>query len=253
MGNFNTHLRRDQIIDALNNALSSVQPDDLASVATSGRYADLLGKPIVDESPTDGSENLVSSGGVASAIKVISNAVAEQIDSGAKNLLLLTGENVTGYGVSCVFDPDAGTITLDGVNSDKKCTGSFNVQVADPVNMALTAGKAYHFMCDGTSNDTYGIYIYKSGATPVTQWDCFTNTDAEWNPVWSTSNGFRLFVRSGTVVDNVVLRPMICTAEDWAASGQFQPYCPSLPELYRMILALGGGNRSMQVEPEQEG
>ena len=178
--------------------------------------------------------------GKASAADLGSLA-ARTADSGAKNLLLLTGENVTGYGVSCVFDPDAGTITLDGVNSDKKCTGSFNVQVADPVNMALTAGKAYHFMCDGTSNDTYGIYVYKAGATPITQWDCFTNTDAEWNPAWSTSNGFRLFVRSGTVVDNVVLRPMICTADDWAASEQFQPYCPSLPELYRMIQALQNG------------
>lgn len=178
--------------------------------------------------------------GKASAADLGSLA-ARTADSGAKNLLLLTGENVTGYGVSCVFDPDAGTITLDGVNTDKKCTGSFNVQVADPVNMALTEGKAYHFMCEGTSNDTYGIYIYKSGATPVTQWDCFTNTDAEWNPAWSASNGFRLFVRSGTVVDNVVLRPMICTAEDWTASQQFQPYCPTLQELYAMVRALQNG------------
>ena len=171
------------------------------------------------------------------ACSAVQAALTGEINGGAKNLMQLTGENVTGYGVSCVFDPDAGTITLNGVNPDKKCTGSFNVQVADPVNMALTAGKAYHFMCDGTSNDTYGIYIYKSGATPMTQWDCFTNTDADWNPVWSTSNGFRLFVRSGTVVDNVVLRPMICTAEDWALSEQFVPFCPSLPALYRMIQA----------------
>lgn len=187
-----------------------------------------------------------------SAREKLQDATVSLIDKGAKNLLQLTGENITGYGVSCVFDAEAGTITLDGVNSDKKCTGSFNVQVADPVNMALTEGKAYHFMCDGTSDDTYGIYIYKSGATPMSQWDCFTNTDAEWNPAWSTSNGFRLFVRSGTVVDNVVLRPMICTAEDWALSEQVVPFCPSLPELYQMILALGGGNRSMSAAPTEE-
>ena len=182
-----------------------------------------------------------------SARENLQDATVSLIDKGAKNLLQLTGDNVTGYGVSCVFDAEAGTITLNGVNPDKKCTGSFNVQVADPVNMALTAGKAYHFMCDGTSNDTYGIYIYKSGATPVTQWDCFTNTDADWNPAWSTSNGFRLFVRSGTVVDNVVLRPMICTAEDWAMTEQFVPFCPSLPALYRMILALGSGTQAQSL------
>lgn len=187
-----------------------------------------------------------------SAREKLQDAIVSLIDSGAKNLLQLTGNNVTGYGVSCVFDAEAGTITLDGVNPDKKCTGSFNVQVADPVNMTLADGKAYHFMCDGTSNDTYGIYIYKSGATPMTQWDCFTNTDAEWNPAWSTSNGFRLFVRSGTVVDNVVLRPMICTAEDWAMTEQFVPFCPSLPELYRMILALGGGTQEQSLTAQAQ-
>lgn len=187
-----------------------------------------------------------------SAREKLQDATVPLINKGAKNLLQLTGDNVTGYGVSCVFDAEAGTITLNGVNPDKKCTGSFNVQVADPVNMALTEGKAYHFMCDGTSNDTYGIYIYKSGATPVTQWDCFTNTDADWNPVWSTSNGFRLFVRSGTVVDNVVLRPMICTAEDWAMTEQFVPFCPSLPELYRMILALGGGTQAQSLAAQAQ-
>ena len=187
-----------------------------------------------------------------SARENLQDAIVSLIDKGAKNLLQLAGDNVTGYGVSCVFDAEAGTITLNGVNPDKKCTGSFNVQVADPVNMALTAGKAYHFMCDGTSNDTYGIYIYKSGATPVTQWDCFTNTDADWNPVWSTSNGFRLFVRSGTVVDNVVLRPMICRAEDWALSVQIVPFCPSLPELYRMILALGDGTQAQSLTAQAQ-
>ena len=162
-------------------------------------------------------------------------ALIEQIDGGAKNLMKLTGTNVTGYGVSCVFDAAAGTITLDGINQDKKCTGNFNIQVADPANMPLVEGERYHLLCAGTSDTTYGIYIYKSGATPVTQWDSYNNSDAAWNPAWLTTNGFRLFIRSGTVVDNVVLKPMVCTKAAWDITQKFVPYCPSLPELYAMI------------------
>ena len=165
-------------------------------------------------------------------------ALTDLIDNGAKNIMKLTGTNVTGYGVSCTFDAVAGTITLDGVNQDKKCTGSFNVQVADPANMPLVEGKEYHLLCAGTSDTTFGIYIYKSGATPVTQWDSYNNQNAAWNPAWLTTNGFRLFVRSGTVVDNVVLKPMICSKAAWDISQTFVPYCPTLPELYAMIQAL---------------
>lgn len=165
-------------------------------------------------------------------------ALIEQIDGGAKNLMKLTGTNVTGYGVSCVFDAAAGTITLDGINQDKKCTGSFNVQCADSCALGLKAGTVYHFLCEGyqTSDTTIGIYVYTSGATP-SQFDCYNNNEAAWNSAWEQASGFRLFIRSGTVVDNVVLKPMICSKAAWDISHKFVPYCPTLPELYAMINA----------------
>lgn len=159
------------------------------------------------------------------------------VNNGQKNKLQLTGNDVTGYGIACTFDKINGTIHLDGINADKKCTGSFNIQAADSRTLGLVDGETYNFSCGGyeTSNDTIGMYVYTSGATPVTQFDCFQNTIAEWNPAWEQASGFRLFIRQGTVVDNVTLKPMICTQRDYEISPSFEPYTPTLHELYALI------------------
>ena len=162
---------------------------------------------------------------------------ADLIDSGAKNRMKLTGTDVTGYGIACTFDQLAGTIHLDGINTDKKCTGSFNIQAADSRALGLIEGKTYRFICDGyaTSNDDIGLYVYTSGATPLTQFDCFTNNVAAWESAWEQASGFRLFIRQGTVVDNVTLRPMICAESDYQVSPDFEPYTPTLRELYEIV------------------
>lgn len=155
-------------------------------------------------------------------------ALAELINTGHKNLMLLSGSDVTGYGIQCTFDYASGTITLDGVNQDKKCTGSFNIQCADSRTLGLVPGKVYNFSCGGyeCSNDTIGLYVYTSGATPLSQFDCYTNNIAAWNTDWEQASGFRLFIRSGTVVDNVVLKPMICAQAYYEISDKFVPYTP---------------------------
>lgn len=233
MGNFNTHLRRDQIIDALNNALSSVQPDDLASVAISGRYADLLGKPIVDESPTEDSENLVSSGGVASAIKVISNAVAEQIDSGAKNRLTINSGSSTPptRWINIPISVEAGkyrvyfgTLASDDTDAEK-CQACF----LDSSNAQVS-----NWLSFDRSSDVSAVATLTSTATTLRLYASDSYAHSEGDTVTFTDG-------------------MVCAESDWAISQKYVQYCPTMAELYQMILDLGGGNRSMQAEPEQEG
>lgn len=159
------------------------------------------------------------------------------LDGTTKNKLQLTGSDVTGYGIQCTFDHVAGTIHLDGINADKKCTGSFNIQIAPTINAPFVAGTVYRFVCGGyeTSNDTIGLYVYTSGATPISQFDCYQNNVAEWNDAWKQTSGFRLFIRSGTVVDDVTLQPMICTEFDYQISAGIVPYTPTPHELYALI------------------
>ena len=146
-------------------------------------------------------------------------------DTGVKNVLKLSGSDVTGYGIHCTFDYAAGTISLDGINANKKCTGSFNIQIADSRILGLESGVIYHFSCGGyeTANDTIGLYVYTSGATPISQFDCYNSNEAAWNSAWEQASGFRLFIRQGTVVDNVVLKPMICKKTYWDISEKFVP------------------------------
>lgn len=202
----------------------------------------------VDTSPTKGSNNPIASDVVYDMTEIMTRLA----EGRSKNIMQLTtdaGAHIHGYGIDCDIDPANGIITLNGFNTDKKCTGPFNVQIAKPSKMtSLTEGVYYRFICDGheTSNDTLGIYVYTSGLTPYTQWDCFENPLVAWNPGWNnddgtTAAGFRLFIRSGTVVDNIILKPMICLESDYKYAPLFEAYHPTLSEMYQMILDLQSG------------
>lgn len=182
-------------------------------------------------------QNVYTKSEIDALINPQSAALAALAAQSAKNRMLLSGSNVTGYGIACTFDAASGTIHLDGINSDKTCTGSFNIQAADSRALGLVEGTVYHFSCDGyaTDNNTIGIYVYTSGATPQTQFDCFTNNEAAWNTAWEQASGFRLFIRQGTVVDNVTLRPMIAEKSLYDISPGFAPYTPMLSELYQLV------------------
>lgn len=174
---------------------------------------------------------------IQQGLQTAQDTIIDLLDSGSKNRMQLTGSDLSGYGISCTFDSMAGTIHLDGFNADKKCTGSFNIQCSATLNAPYIVGTVYHFSCGGyeTSNDSIGIYVYTAGATPLTQFDCFTNNVAAWQDSWKQNSGFRLFIRQGTVVDNVTLRPMICTERDWQQTPDFVPYCPTLQEMYALV------------------
>lgn len=174
---------------------------------------------------------------IDAAVNTQESSLVNLIDTGGKNRLKLSGSDVTGYGIQCTFDYTDGTIHLNGINPDKLCTGSFNIQIADSRNLGLIEGVTYKLSCDGytTANDTIGIYVYTSGATPLTQFDSYNHSVAEWDSEWEQTSGFRLFIRSGTYVDNITLKPMISLKSDYDLSPAFEPYCPTLAELYALV------------------
>ncbi len=179
-----------------------------------------------------------------------SNVVGNAVDGKKKNLLQLSGKDVTGYGVKCTFDYENGTIHLDGINTNKKCTGAFNVQIAKPSMLNLAVGKTYSFICDGyeTSTTTLGLYVYTSGSG---QFDTYESGPCEWVSAWdnddSTGNGgFRLFIRQNTVVDNITLTPMICEVNEYNISSTVVPYTSTDKRLQAcMIREVDNGKKNL--------
>lgn len=211
------------------NTIYTMQSDGTWILQDEASRMNVYTKPEIDSMLSDyttTADQQVIDGQQDDEIDDLTAAAVELIDTGEKNKLQLTGSDVTGYGIQCTFDAAAGTIHLDGINADKKCTGSFNIQCSDSRILGLVAGTVYHFSCDGysTDNDTIGLYVYTSGATPLSQFDCYNNNVAAWNPAWEQASGFRLFIRSGTVVDDVTLKPMITPEAYWKLTEAFQPY-----------------------------
>lgn len=181
---------------------------------------------------TSTTNRLISPANLKTAVNTytepLSDLVRNAIDGEKKNLLQLSGKDVTGYGVKCTFDYENGTIHLDGINTDKKCTGAFNIQIAKPSMLNLVAGKTYSFTCDGyeTSTTTLGLYVYTSGSG---QFDTYESSQCAWVSAWNNdnstgSNGFRLFIRQNTVIDNITLTPMICEVDEYNVSSTVVPY-----------------------------
>lgn len=156
-------------------------------------------------------------------------AVAAQ---GAKNLLKVSSTTQTINGVTFTVNNDQ-TITVNGTNTGTS-TALFVIN-----DIPLQSGIAYTLSgCpSGGSSATYYI-----GSLDTTNWKEFT-TD--------TGNGgtatldepktirFRIGIRSGVTVDNLLFRPMLRRAE--ITDDSYAPYAPTNRELYEMILALQSG------------
>lgn len=204
---------------------------DVAVTSADGS-ATITGSPITSSGTIDISV-VTDSALNANSTKPVQNALLSRlftpvVDGEKKNLLQLSGKDVTGYGVKCTFDYENGTIHLDGINTDKKCTGAFNVQIAKPSMLNLVAGKTYSFTCDGyeTSTTTLGLYVYTSGSG---QFDTYESSQCVWVSAWNNdnstgNNGFRLFIRQNTVIDNITLTPMICEVDEYNVSNTVVPY-----------------------------
>ena len=157
-------------------------------------------------------------------------AVTGLIDSGAKNILPVnSGSNSTWLNLSATAK--SGDYILYIGHLESTDTDSETCQIAFLDSGGNTVG-AYKQMARGdgvytaitlTSDNLATVRIYSSDSYAHSSGDTVSFTEA-----------------------------MLCTAEDWAISQKYVPYCPTLPELYQMVLDLGGGNRSMSAAPTEQ-
>ena len=163
---------------------------------------------------------------------------ASLIDAGAKNLLKITGTSQTIRNVTFTVNDD-GTVSVDGTNNTTS-TAVFYLNIL-PADTAPNYNGCKLTGCpQGGSTSTYRLAVQLNSGS-FTNYASDTGGGTTIHDVPSSDCRVVIAVYPGATVDDLIFKPMICTAEDHAASDAFVPYTPTLRELYEMIQALQTG------------
>ena len=173
-------------------------------------------------------------------------ALAELIDGGGKNrlpfsdLAVIKSMNTSGTWDGNAYTWNGVTFTINSdfsVSADGTATGGNAVLVLSRTGgFSIEEGSWVLSGCpEGGSGTSYNIAI----AGTVSD----TGNTAEFTSV--TNKLVRIYVISGTTVDNLTFNPMVCSKAAWDISQAYQPYRPNYAELYAMVQALQGGGNSL--------
>lgn len=180
-------------------------------------------------------------------------ALVDIVDGGAKNrlpfndLTAIQAMNTGGTWADNIYTWNGVTFTVNSdfsVTVDGTATGGNAVLVLSRTGgFSIEEGSWILSGCpEGGSGSSYSIAI----AGTVSD----TGNTAEFTSV--TNKLVRIYVISGTTVDNLTFKPMVCSKAAWDISQAYQPYRPSYQELYERILALeGGGTASLSMASPQ--
>ena len=149
---------------------------------------------------------------------VITPALIEQVDNGAKNLLPITIQTQTVKTVVFTVNSD-GTITANGTVTGGDAYLNLETLIGDKYTGNILSGGASNLKICISKGGSGQIAVYSESSEGVKIPDNATNT-------------LFLFAANGTQLNNVTVKPMICTAADYAVSQKFVPYAPTNRELY---------------------
>lgn len=157
---------------------------------------------------------------------VLTAALAGEIDTGAKNRLTISSGSST---------PPTRWINIP------VSVGSGNFRVSFGT-----------LSSDDTDSDKCQACFLDASNTQVSNWLTFTRgTDVSAAAALTgAATTFRLYPSDSyahSEGDTVTFtNGMVCAESEWAISQKYVPYCPTMPELYQMILALQSGGASLQ-------
>lgn len=160
--------------------------------------------------------------------------LAEIIDSGAKNKIEMThaAGSVTRNGVTCTWDPDAGTMTLSGTHTSSDPASIFEFYSGNAVDQRVLPAGTYHLSgcIPGGSTATYRAALTSiSGAVDTGNGATFTISEP-------TYGAYRILISGNCDFSTpAVFYPMVTPQDAYDISDAFEPYCPSLQELYQMV------------------
>lgn len=162
--------------------------------------------------------------------------IADTVRSGRKNKLKNTASSGQIGNVRLTVNAD-GSILADGVAQDKKATGNIYFDIGT-ISSDSEIFDGNHFLCGFPSTAAGGMLYISMGS--YTQRDYGSGVTLPTTSETGTAT-VRVYFGTGTVVDNVLIKPMICLKSAFDMSPEFQPYAPTNRELYEMILALQNG------------
>ena len=153
-------------------------------------------------------------------------ALVEIVDGGAKNFLQNTATSQTISGVTFTVNADK-SITLSGT-AEANIT-SFFICRAIP---ALTGNMVLSGCPAGGSFTTYRLDILDGTASGTVRFvDIGEGMEVDWSLITTGTYTARIRIQSGTTVDGLIFKPMLCTKAAWDISQEYQQYIPSNEEL----------------------
>lgn len=160
-------------------------------------------------------------------------AIAELVDSGAKNLMKNTapyGDNVR-TNITFTHNTDD-TYTITGISSN-----TLNTDFYIATNVLLKSG-TYKLIGCPTGGDNKSTYKLQIAGIGYDSGDGFTFTIEN-----DTTINVYIRIWGGYVPNNLIFKPMICTKAAWDISHAYQPYRPSYQEIYERVVALEQANQ----------
>lgn len=163
--------------------------------------------------------------------KVVQAPIARLVDAGAKNLLKITGTSQTINGVTFTANDD-GSVTVNGTNTGTG-TAAF-IFVPNRQAILIPDGDYILSGCpQGGGNDTFDLRWFRYSPN-ASAYD--TGNGAVIHKSGNTADSnIAIVVKAGKTANNVIFRPMLCTAKDYAISSEYVPYAPSNRELYEEV------------------
>lgn len=210
--------------------------DNTRAITSGGVYTALAGK---QASLTTAQLNAVNSGITAEKLQADESALVELVDGGAKNVLQFDGmSSPSGSADNITFTYNSdGSITVNGYTTDAGTAYVYLRLNGSNINADTWCNGNY--VLSGCPTNDSGLSLQARG-TDYTKSE--SGTGVELTP-YSGSGAVRItvMVAKSSTIDNLTIRPMICSKAAWDISQTYQPYRPSYQELYERVLALEAG------------
>lgn len=146
-------------------------------------------------------------------------ALAQQVDNSSKNLLKIIATPQSKNGITFSVSSD-GSVSLNGTATSS---------TVFPLNDQIGLQHGQYILCGIVPRNVYLTGRSTLGTNYIVT---HNNSDIRIDDdIYYTY----INVSSGVTLDNVIIKPMLCTASDYAISPAFVPYAPNNRQLYELI------------------